>query len=108
MPGNQAELTYYYPNYEAVGLTLVSNTPLVNSPLLLKGTFTDETVDIPYASKINISILALSDATVYYADDADGIMLPTGCSYDEPDIQWKYIGKISVEGTAEIIVRDAV
>ncbi|MDR1209954.1 MAG: hypothetical protein LBK41_06540 [Clostridiales bacterium] len=100
-PGESKPASFYIPG--GLGLTLISSEPPVASPVLAAKTLTDETFDIPYSGRIVVSVIGVSGATAYFADDTEGVAVPDGGAYVLSGA-WYEIGKVRVEGTADIVV----
>jgi hypothetical protein len=96
----QIAVDYYLPN-----LTKISDTPLVRSGIVVSQEVIDAVLDIPINEncRINVSIYSAAGATVYIADDTDGVIIPAGSSYTFSD-EWRWIGKVRVDGTATVTV----
>lgn len=93
----------FFVPYKELNFELISNEPLVKSPILFSGLVTNETIEIPRHSKINISIVTDSRATIYLADDIDGINITNLYGF-EISTNWRRIGKITIEGTANVVI----
>jgi hypothetical protein len=81
--------------------TLTDDAPPVRSPVLLAGEYSDETIALPYSAK-GITVSATGSATLFFADDADGIDI-SGGGYTISGA-WMYLGKLRVVGTARVVV----
>ncbi|MDR1299559.1 MAG: hypothetical protein LBJ84_04840 [Oscillospiraceae bacterium] len=114
--GAEVAVSFYAPP-GTVGLTQIDAAPLVASPILLAGEFTDETVELPYSDGL-IVVSALAGSTelrlgvkppltrLYFCDDANGVDI-SGSAYTISGA-WESLGKVRIEGTARIVVEKGV
>jgi hypothetical protein len=81
--------------------TKTDDSPPVKSPVLFSGECTDETIALPYSAK-GITVSATGSATLFFADDEDGVDI-SGGGYTISGA-WMYLGKLRVVGTASVVV----
>lgn len=88
---------------ESEDVTKVSEEPLVASDVLASGTLTNAALSLPYAKTISVSVYSAAGATVYFADDSNGVALAAGQTFTH-EAPWCRTGKIRVEGTVAYAV----
>lgn len=102
LPGVDTAVDFFIP-YVELGLTLVSSSPPVQSMILFSGTVANKTLTIPAASNITVSAVTPTSATLYLADDPSGVYITASNGYSIT-APWQSIGRIRVEGEAQIVV----
>jgi hypothetical protein len=100
--GQEVAVAFYVPLDAYKDFELISGEPPVNSKILFSGELTDETIDVPYAETVSISVKG--SGTVYFADDTEGV---TVAGVYNLLSKWAYAGKLRVEGTLDVVVERA-
>jgi hypothetical protein len=83
--------------------------PVAGAPFFVQEVEAGE-VEIPYppsGKKLILCVTTTEGATVYVADSETGTALPAGSAAHYEPREWQYIGKVRVEGAAQIVVEEA-
>jgi hypothetical protein len=104
-PGEEIPLGYYVP--PGAELAVTSDAPPVKSGLFV-ATVTDGELALPACGRGELSLLAMGgEAKAWIADDGDPIVLPEGVGFEDAR-EWNRTGKIRVEGTAQVVWKEAL
>ena len=106
--GALEEKTVKYKIPEVNGIEKISDEPKILETVIFGETVTNETVEIPYVQgRICLSVETEDTATITVEEDNASVTINSSDTYVK-ESYWKYMSKIKVEGTAQIIVERVV
>jgi hypothetical protein len=99
----ETDIDFYLPPDIMSRVTVVDDEPQVKGPLIAATQVADGTFDIPYdVGYIFVNIVAQGDCTFSFGGVS--VSLAGGEIYKTLPMRWERLGKVTVTGTAYVVV----
>lgn len=101
----EVKVTQFIP-YELLGLEKTSDEPKAKTLILFSDEVSTDTIDLTkfHDCEVYVSAYTTSSATLYFGDDTQGVLIDTNSSAYTLSNKLSAIGKITVDGTARIVI----